>query len=98
MKYPVKVSMPPAIMKGVDKTWIVAGCMIQVPNSTTKDDIANWVTYTPPASTVSTWIPSSRGGSYKVSMRKGGQWSCGCDGYKFYRKCRHINKAKLMAA
>lgn len=93
MKYPVKVSMPPAIMRGVDKTYIVAGCMIPVPHSVTKEDMHKYVTYERPSNNVQTWkVKSSSGSSYTVRCYNGESYTCDCPGFKFHKRCKHIAK------
>ena len=83
LNFPVKVSMPPGLMKSSHsgRTYIVAGCMIPVPDGTTFADIHKFVTYTPPTYN-----------TYTVTMRNN-RYSCDCAGYKFYRKCKHVKKA-----
>mgnify|MGYP001465727408 CR=1 FL=1 len=99
MEYPVKVTMPPALMRGPDKTWIVAGCMIQVPQGTTQEEMHKWVTYVPPAPPQNVWkISSSSGGSYTVNRWPNGSWTCSCPGHKFHKRCKHVTEAKKLAA
>ena len=95
LNFPVKVSMPPGLMKSSHsgRTYIVAGCMIPVPDGTTFADIHKFVTYTPPTYDVKSWkVKSSSGNTYTVTMRNN-RYSCDCAGYKFYRKCKHVKKA-----
>jgi len=93
MKYPVKVTMPPAIMRGVDKTWIVAGCMIPVPNDITERDISKYVTYERPVYNVRVWkVKSSSGSTYTVRCFDGEKYVCSCPGFKFHKRCKHIAK------
>lgn len=95
IKYPVRVSMPPALMKGADKTYIVAGCMIPVPHDTKKEDISKYVTYERHVHDIKTWkISSSSGSSYTVKCYDGERYTCSCPGFKFHKRCKHINKQK----
>ena len=72
------------------KTYIVAGCMIPVPDGTTKADMHKYVTYEPSKPETETWkIKSASGSTYTVT-RRNGDFSCSCAGFKFYRKCKHI--------
>ena len=98
MKYPIEVRIPPAIMRGPEKTWIVAGCMIPVPQGTTMEEVGKWVVYVPPKPPASVWkIPSSGGGSYTVHRWPDGRWTCDCPGHKFHQKCKHVTHAKELA-
>lgn len=93
IEYPVKVSMPPAITRGPSgKTYIVAGCMIPVPEGTTRDDMHKYVKYERPKhDDVKTWkVASSSGSTYTVKCYDGNRYTCECAGYKFYKKCKHI--------
>jgi len=94
MKYPVKVTMPPALMKSNDrgKTCIVAGCIVPVPDGTTKEDMHKYVTYTRPSSNFQTWKIESNSGSMYTVTKRSNSFSCTCAGFKFYRKCKHINE------
>lgn len=93
MKYPIKVTMPPAIMRGDDKTWIVAGCMIQVPNDITKEDIPKYATYNRKQHDVKTWkVKSSSGSTYTIKCYDSERYECSCQGFKFYKRCKHIAK------
>ena len=97
MKYPIDVTVPPAIMRGVGKTWIVAGCMIPVPEGTTLEDVGKWVRYVPPKPSKSTWkIASSSGGNYTVHMWSAERWTCDCPGHKFHKRCKHVTKARQL--
>jgi len=97
MIYPVKVNMPPAITRDKDKTWIVAGCMIQVPSGTTCKEMHKFVTYERPTyNDVKTWkIASSQGGSYTVRCHDSDKYTCECPGFKFYKNCKHIKEVVL---
>ncbi len=94
-KFPIKVTMPPGLMKSSHsgKTYIVAGCMIPVPDDTKFEDMHKYVTYSPPRFDAETWkVKSSSGNStYTVTLRKG-SFSCDCTGFKFYKKCKHVKK------
>ncbi len=93
VKYPVKVSMPPAIMRGIDTTYIVAGCMIPVPHDVTKEDMHKYVTYERPTHDVRVWkVKSSKGGNYTVRCYNGERYTCDCPGFKFHKKCKHVVK------
>ena len=90
-EYPVKVTMPPAIMRGVDKTFIVAGCMIQVPHDITKEDIPKYVTYERPVTNAKVWkVKSPSGSTYTVKRYDDGRYNCDCQGFKFYKRCKHV--------
>lgn len=41
-------------------------------------------------------IPGSKGTPYTVTFRNG-SWSCGCVGFGFRRKCKHVEKAKELS-
>ena len=99
MKYPIDVMIRPAIMRGVDKAWVVAGCMIPVPLETTQEDIHKWVRYIPPASPENVWkVPSSTTGDYVVRRWPDGRWTCDCPGYKFHKRCKHVGVVKQSLA
>lgn len=91
MKYPVKVTQPPAIMRGIDVTYIVAGCMIPVPHDVTKEDMHKYVTYERPIQEVKTWkVKSSSGTNYTVRCYDGKRYTCECPGFKFHKRCKHV--------
>ena len=94
MKYPVKVTMPPGLMKSPHsgKTYIVAGCMIPVPDDTTFADMHKYVTYSLPKFDVQTWKIKSTSGSVYTVTRRNESYTCDCAGFKFYRKCKHVKK------
>ena len=93
MKYPIKVTMPPGLMRGVEKTYIVAGCMIPVPHDTTYEDMHKYVTYERPTHDIKTWkITSSSGSTYTVSCYDNKRFTCDCPGFKFHKRCKHISK------
>ena len=92
--FPIKVTMPPGLMKSSHsgKTYIVAGCMIPVPDGTKFEDMHKYVTYSPPKLSAETWkVESSSGSTYTVTLRNG-SFSCTCTGFKFYKKCKHAKK------
>ena len=39
-------------------------------------------------------IKNSKGDGYYMVVYENNHWSCGCHGYGFRRKCRHIKQAK----
>jgi hypothetical protein len=93
MAYPIKVSVPPAIMRGCPgQTYIVAGCMIPVPDNIAYEDMSKYVTYECPTyNDIKTWkVPSSSGSTYTVKLYDGSRYTCECAGFKFYKKCKHI--------
>ena len=93
LNFPIKVTMPPALMKSSvsGKTYIVAGCMIPVPDDTTREDMHKYVTYSRQNQTSKIWkIKSSSGSTYTVTKRDNGNYTCTCAGFKFHRKCKHI--------
>jgi hypothetical protein len=95
MKFPIKVTMPPALVKGLGtgKTYIVAGCMIPVPDDTTREDMHKYVTYSRPKPASNIWkIKSDSGSTYTVTKRDNGNYTCNCVGFKFHRKCKHITR------
>ena len=98
-KYPIKVSMPPGLMKSPHsgKTYIVAGCMIEVPDETTFADMHKYVTYERPKipNSTDTWkVKSSSGSTYTVVKLDNGEYTCTCIGFKYHRKCKHIRQVK----
>jgi hypothetical protein len=97
MKYPIKVSMPPGLTRSFSgQTYIIAGCMIPVPDGTTWDDMDKYVTYVrPDYSAIKSWkISSSTGGKYEVKRFNKDRYTCTCLGFKFNKKCKHITKVK----
>ena len=92
---PIRVSMPPALLKGHDQTFIVAGCMIPVPEGTTRADFDRWVIYERPTGPLQVFkVPSSSGGTYTVKQLRDKSWTCSCPGYKFHGRCKHIDSLK----
>ena len=95
--YPVKVTMPPALMKGLTgQTYIVAGKWVPVPDNTTREDMHKYVTYNQPTYTnIETWsVKSSKGSTYTVKCYEGKRYSCECAGFMFYKNCKHIKSIK----
>jgi hypothetical protein len=94
VNYPIKVSMPPAITKGYSgTTYIVAGCMIPVPDGTTREDMHKYVTYEKKEYDVKSWdVKSSSGSTYKVKCYDGKKYTCNCPGFRFHKRCKHVNE------
>ena len=90
---PIRCSVPPAIMRGNGQTWIVAGCMIPVPEGTSRENMHRWVEYVPPRSPMDVWkVPSSTGGCYTVHQWSKDRWTCSCPGFKFHKRCKHVQQ------
>ena len=96
MRYPIKVTMPPALVPGlgVGKTYIVAGCMIPVPEGTTREDMHKYVTYEKKTSDAKSWkVKSSSGSTYTIRCYDNERYTCDCPGFKFHKGCKHISMA-----
>ena len=97
---PVEVSMQPALFTshtGI-RYGIAGSVWVQVPNSTTLDELSEYMVYKPcevaPAAGESSWsVKGSKGNVYAVKLSKG-VYSCSCPGFGFRRKCRHITEIK----
>ena len=97
MKYPVEVSMPPALFKSTvsGKTFFVAGKWIEVPEGTTMEDADKFVKYVKRTYDIKEWkIHSSSGSSYTVRRIDGKRYTCNCPGFKFRGRCKHIDKVR----
>lgn len=83
--------IPPAFVKINGQRYIVPGWQL-VDDTVTLDDIKH---VNPMANLIKrSWdIPSSRGGTYKVT-RYGSRYTCECTAGRFGRKCRHVTEAK----
>ena len=95
MKYSVEVSMPPAIFKSSisGKTQAVGGSWVEVPEGTTLEDVHKYVTYSRPEYDIKSWkIKSSSGASYTVQRIDGKRYTCNCPGFKFRKRCKHVEK------
>jgi hypothetical protein len=92
--------LPPGITTIGGKTYVCPGWH-EVPSDTTLEDVYNhWtkilpkVTEEKPTHSISVMIDSSTAGKqYKVTF-DGTWWDCGCAGFGFRKKCRHVAEVK----
>ena len=99
---PVKVTMNPAMFTnhlGI-KYAIAGSTWIEIPHSTTFDELSNYMSWDRPKvtpaeeSVAKEWkVTGSKGGVYNVSF-KNKVYTCNCPGYGYRRRCRHIEKIK----
>ncbi len=95
MKYPVKVNYPPAIFKSVvnGKTYAIGGVWVEVPDGTTLADVHKYAVYEKPQYDIKTWkVKSSSGSTYTVQRINGDRYTCNCPGFKFRKRCKHVEK------
>ena len=95
MNYPVEVPMPPGIYKSPisGKTYAVGGKWVEVPDGTTLADVHKYAVHKKPQYDVKTWkVKSSSGSTYTVRRINGDRYTCNCPGFKFRKRCKHVEK------
>jgi hypothetical protein len=95
MKYPVEVTIPPAILKSTvsGKTYAVGGKWVEIPEGTTMDDLHKYVVYNRVQHDIKEWkITSASGSTYTLRRINHDRITCNCPGFKFYKNCKHVKK------
>lgn len=91
---PVKMLLPPAIMKSGGKTYAVGGIWVEVPDGTTFENLHKYAVYEKPEiekPTQKFHVSSTNGRTkYVVEVWKN-KITCNCSGYKFRNKCKHAS-------
>jgi len=91
---PVKMPMPPAIMKSGGITYAVGGIWVRIPDGTTHENLHNYAVYVPPEikKPLQKFSVKSSNGTKKYVVEV---WTdkvtCDCSGYRWRNKCKHAS-------
>jgi hypothetical protein len=96
MGEPIKVRMRPGLTRLGGKLYIMAGCLIPVPDNTTMQDLHKYVIFDPAFrennEVTDSWtVEGSKGNKYTV-RKMGDRFICSCPGFAFRKTCKHSKK------
>lgn len=92
---PVKMEMPPAIIKCSHGTYAVGGNWVKIPDNTTFETLHRYAVYEviEPEKPTGKYLVKSANGSkkYTVQTWKNSKVTCDCSGFRWRNKCKHAS-------